>query len=70
MTLDWRKNTTQAYRRGYVEGQEGHEDVFLLHAGLTSPAEIADYEQGFYDAMAASELDEAEIDATKLGGLR
>src|SRR5690606_21288460 len=55
LKTNWLKDTTQAYRRGWVEGEEGHENVFLVHAGLTSPEDIADYERGFYDAMEANE---------------
>lgn len=40
---DWRKNTSQAYRRGYVEGQEGQEDALLLRSGLTSESTVASY---------------------------
>lgn len=67
MILNWLKDTTQAYRRGYVEGEEGHENVFLLHAGLTNPAEIAEYERGFYDALAADALEDVEIDLAEGG---
>lgn len=65
--MNWLKDTTQAYRRGYVEGEEGHEDVFLLHAGLTNPVDIAEYERGFNDALARDALDNADVDLAKVG---
>jgi hypothetical protein len=58
--MDWRRHTTSAYRRGYVEGQAGAEDAYLLKAGLTDPQAIAEYEQGFRDGEAAALLDDWE----------
>jgi hypothetical protein len=43
---------TQDYRRGFVEGQAGERDVFLLLTGCT---DIDEYERGLKDGQAEQE---------------
>jgi hypothetical protein len=56
--MDWRKTTTQDYRRGYVEGQSAERDAYLLRTGAKN---LTEYEQGFVDGMRSVELEDAEI---------
>ena len=39
-------NQTQSYRRGFVEGQSGERDAYLL---LLGAVDLAEYERGYRD---------------------
>jgi len=53
--MNWLKDTTQAYRRGYVEGQDGQQDMYLLKTGCNNITEIAEYNRGFEDGKKSVE---------------
>jgi hypothetical protein len=44
------KSRSQSYRCGYIEGQSGVRDVYLLQAGCTN---LSEYERGFADGLAS-----------------
>lgn len=43
---------TNDYRRGFVEGQAGERDVYLLLTGCTN---LDEYERGFSDGVKSQE---------------
>lgn len=43
-----RENTTLSYRRGFVEGESGERNAYLLEAGCT---DIDEYNRGFADGL-------------------
>ena len=43
---------TQDYRRGFVEGQAGERDAYLL---LTGCSDLDEYNRGFLDGLATQE---------------
>jgi len=43
------KDESQDYRRGFVEGQTGERDAYLL---LTGSTDLDEYNRGFYDGLA------------------
>jgi len=43
---------TQDYRRGFVEGQAGERDAYLLLTGCTN---MEEYNRGFIDGQATQE---------------
>ncbi len=42
---EWKKQS-QSYRRGYIEGDAGQRNIYLLEAGTT---DIVEYNRGFED---------------------
>ena len=42
------------YRRGFVDGQAGEQDAYLLSSGCT---DFAEYNRGFADGLATQEED-------------
>lgn len=42
---NWLKDTTQDYRRGFIEGEAGERNIYLLEVGT------AEYERGFTDGL-------------------
>ena len=53
--MDWRKNTTQDYRRGYVEGQSQERDAYLLRLGAR---DLSEYERGYSDGLRSVEQED------------
>lgn len=50
---DWRKDTTMAYRMGFVEGMDGYEDMYLLQSGVhCGNGGFEEYMRGFEDGKA------------------
>lgn len=56
--LDWLKNTHQDYRRGYIEGQAGERDCYMLEFGAKDREQ---YEQGFRDGVVSNLLRDVSI---------
>ena len=54
MTGNRYSEETIDYRRGFVEGQSGEQDTYLLHTGSINRAE---YDRGFADGMATQDED-------------
>ena len=50
MTPSEYRKQPQSYRMGFVEGQEGVRDAYLLQTGCT---DIEEYERGFADGVAS-----------------
>ena len=46
------EDETEDYRRGFVEGQAGERDVYLLLTGCTN---LDEYNRGFLDGQATQE---------------
>lgn len=57
-TTEWKHRTSTDYRRGFVEGQSGERDIYLLQSGSTNQEE---YEQGFRDGLCSVLLSEITI---------
>lgn len=51
------EDETTDYRRGFVEGQAGERDAFLLLAGCD---DLDEYNRGFADGMAENALKQEE----------
>lgn len=56
--MNWLKDTTQSYRRGFVEGESGDDrNCYLLEAGAD---DIEEYSQGYVDGLRKREENEAD----------
>ena len=53
--MNWLKDTTQSYRRGFVEGEAGQRNAYLLEVGAEDREE---YERGFAAGLEAREKSE------------
>ena len=53
--VNWLKDTTQSYRRGFVEGEAGQRNAYLLEVGAEDREE---YERGFAAGLEAREKSE------------
>lgn len=55
--MNWLKDTTQSYRRGFAEGESGERNIYQLEVGAV---DIKEYNRGFSDGLDKREKDEKD----------